>query len=40
MIEYDRVSFMVYRFNVYIDSIGILLLFFGFDEISKNNWKT
>lgn len=39
MIEYDRVSFMVYCFNVYIDLIGILLLFFGFDEISKNNWK-
>lgn len=40
MIEYDRVSFMAYRFNVYIDSIGILSLFLGFDEISKNNCKT
>lgn len=39
-IEYDRVSFMAYRFNVYIDSIGILSLFLGFDEISKNNCKT
>lgn len=38
MIEYDRVSFMAYRFYVYIDSIGILSLFLGFDEISKNNW--
>lgn len=39
-VGYYRVSFMAYQFNVYIDSIGILSLFLGFDEISKNNWKT
>lgn len=39
-VGYYRVSFMAYRFNVYIDSIGILSLFLGFDEISKNNCKT